>query len=530
MMSRGNSGPADRRRTRQRSPNFLNTSARPVLGALFAAAVTVSPVPAEAQTWRIEPSISAQETVTNNVNLEPNDSRRADWVTELTPSLRISEKGARTTLSGAVTVPILLYARTGAKNNNAYPTADVLGDIRLVDDWLHVEGQVVIAQQFFNPFGGQPLGLDNATQNRVRTDTYSIGPYVKGVTPGGTIKYELRNNNVWSDVSGAPVSTNDFHYTQFTGNASDTERTIGWRADFDVNDITFKDANTFRSRLVRFVPLYNLDPQLRLTATIGYEENNFPPEGSHGGVYGAGFEWRPTLRTSVLGSWEHRFFGGAYQFSFDHRTALTVWKVNLSRNITTTPQQLANLPPGGDVSALLNGLFLATIPDPLQRQQTIDQFIRDRGLPSTLSSGLTLYSQQILLQESQTASVGLLGTRNSVILTIFNIRSEPIGASGDPLTLLSIAEANRQTGASLLWSYKLTPSVVFDTTLARFRTVAIAPQEGKTNQTALRLVVSTPLSPKTTMFAGARYQTLRSDVTPDYNEAAAFIGVNYTFR
>jgi hypothetical protein len=32
------------------------------------------------------------------------------------------------------------------------------------------------------------------------------------------------------------------------------------------------------------------------------------------------------------------------------------------------------------------------------------------------------------------------------------------------------------------------------------------------------------------MFAGARYQTLSSDVTSDYNEAAAFIGVNYTFR
>ena len=531
MKSRRSSGESNRRRTPQRLLVFLSPSTRPILGALFAAAVAVPSATAEAQTWRIQSGVSAQETVTNNVNLQPNDARQSDWVTEVTPSLRISEKGARTSLSAFLSVPVVLYARTGSENNNAYPSADVLGDIKLIDDWLHVEGQITVQQQFFNPFGGQPLGLDNATQNRVRSDTYRISPYVKGVTPGGTIKYELRNNNVWSEVVGAPVSTSDFYYTQFTGHASNTQSTIGWQADFETTDLTVKDASTFRSRIARFIPLYDVDPQLRLKAEIGYEENNFPPQGSHDAVYGAGFEWRPTLRTTVTGLWEHRFFGGAYQFSFDHRTALTVWKVSLSRNITTTPQQLANLPAGGDVSALLNGLFLATIPDPIERQQAIDQFIRDRGLPSMLSGGLNLYSQQILLQESQTGSVGLLGTRNSVILTIFNIRSEPIGASGDLLTpLLSINEANRQTGVSLLWSYKLTPSVVFDATLERFRTVAIAPQEAKSNQTALRLVVSTPLSAKTTLFAGARYQTLNSDIPSDYNEAAAFVGVNYTFR
>ena len=59
--------------------------------------------------------------------------------------------------------------------------------------------------------------------------------------------------------------------------------------------------------------------------------------------------------------------------------------LRISRNITSYPQQLANLPAGGDVSALLNRLFLTTIPDPTQRQQAIDQFIRDRGLPAVLS-------------------------------------------------------------------------------------------------------------------------------------------------
>jgi uncharacterized protein (PEP-CTERM system associated) len=81
-----------------------------VLGALFAAAVVVPPVPAQGQTWRIEPSISAQETVTNNVDLLPNDTRQSDWITQLTPGLHITEKGVRTRLNALFSLPVLLYA------------------------------------------------------------------------------------------------------------------------------------------------------------------------------------------------------------------------------------------------------------------------------------------------------------------------------------------------------------------------------------------------------------------------------------
>ena len=530
MTSRGSDGPPGRSRAPPRSNAFPAPSTRPVITALLAALLTLAAAPSPAQSWHIEPAFSAQETFTTNVNLLSNEGRRSDWVTQLTPSLRVTEKGARTSLIGFVSLPVLLYARTGNENDNAYPSADLLGDIALVENWLHVEGRIAISQQYFSPFGGQPLGLENATQNRYQSDTYRLSPYMKGVTPGN-VSYELRNNNVWTNVHNTPVTSDDFHYTQFKGNAAQTESAIGWQADFDVNDVIINNGDTFRSRLVRLQPVYRVDPQLKLVATAGYEENHFPSDDSRNAIYGGAFEWHPTSRTNVAGSLEHRFFGPGYLFSFDHRTPLSVWTLRISRNTSSYPQQLANLPAGGDVSALLNGLFLTTIPDPALRQQAIDQFIRDRGLPSVLTSPLNLYSQQVFLEESQTASVGLLGTRNTVVLTIFNVRSQPISASGDALTLpVNFGDNSRQTGISLLWSHKLTPSIVVDATIERLRTVANAPLEGRTNQTALRLAVSTPLSAKTTMFGGARYQTLSSDVAPDYNEAAAFIGVAYTFR
>lgn len=530
MKSRLSAGSPQRPRAAPRSHAFQTQST----WLAIVAALTLTTGPVSGQSWRVESTLSAQETVTNNVDLAPNDIRQSDWITELTPSLRVSEKGARTRLSAFLSLPVVLYARSGGAKNSVYPSADALGDIALIDNWLHVEGQVLVAQQYFSPFGAQPLSVDSFTNNRYRTQSYRVSPYVQGTAPGNAT-YDLRNNNVWTNASGAPVRTNSFHYTQFTGSASKTDTRIGWRAEFDVNDLTISDAisnaDTFRTRLVRLQPLYNVDPQVRLLGTVGYEEDDFPLQKSSNAIYGAGFEWRPTPRTDVVASWEHRFFGGAYLFSFDHRMPLSVWKVQASRNITTSPQLLASVPAGGDVATLLNGLFLAAIPDPVERQQTIDQFISDRGLSPTLTGPVNLYSEQALLQQSQSASIGLLGVRNTVLLTIFNVDTEPIAASGNPLPpALARATSNRQTGASLLWSHKLSPSLVIDATIERFHTIARAPFEGSSNQTALRLVASTPLSAKTTMFAGARYQTLSSDVVADYIEAAAFVGVVHKFK
>ena len=530
MTSRVSARPSRRVDVPVPQPNpALAPLARRAHSAVLVGVLALAAAPVCAQSWTWGSAVTARETVTNNVKLEPSDTRQSDWVTELTPSLHVTEKGARTSLDGTLSVPIIFYAREGG-NNTAYPTGDLRGDIRLLGDIFHVEGQATIAQQYFNPFGAQPLGFENVTQNRYRTSTYRVSPYFKGITPG-RVSYELRNDNVWSDVSGAPVSTSNFRYTDVKATASATESVYGWQADANYTDTDYYNNTTTRTALARVIGVYVPDPQVRLSARLGYEDNHFPQEEVRNPIYGAGFDWRPTPRAKINGFWEHRYFGASYEFAAENRRSLSVWNVRLSRNVTTYPQTLASLPTGANVSALLNQVFLTAIPDPVERQQTIDQFILDRGLPPTLTSALNLYSQQILLQESQSATVGLLGVRNTVLLTIFNVRSEPIVASGNPLPpSLASATNNRQTGVSLLWSHKFTPSLVFDATIERFRTVANAPLEGTTNQTAARVTMSAPLSPKTTVFAGGRYQTFSSDVASDYNEAAAFVGITYTFK
>ena len=62
------------------------------------------------------------------------------------------------------------------------------------------------------------------------------------------------------------------------------------------------------------------------------------------------------------------------------------------------------------------------------------------------------------------------------------------------------------------------------------RTVANTADTGKTNQGTLNAGLTTPISANTSVYANARYQRLRSDITQNYNEAAIIVGLSHTFR
>jgi len=500
---------------------------------MCAAIAFAAAAPAWAQTWRFVPSISLQETATNNVNLTPTDERISDLVTVITPALGFRERGDHTRVEGFVSVPVLLYARTGNENNDIFPTAGLLGDVSFFDRILHVEGAVTVSQQFFSPFGAQPQDLTNATDNRYRSTTYRVSPYVQG-TVGNGITYELRNNNVWANLGGAPINTSNSRYTEWLARVSTPESGMtGLEANYDYTDVKFEDqrAGSLRTQIGRVIPFYNVNPQLRLGASVGYEDNQGTLTSSQGVVYGVGIEWRPTERTKVVGKWEHRYFGSSYLFTFDHRTPLSVWNVKASRNVTTYTQSIGTVGAGASVAGYLEQLYLSSIPDADARQQAVDQFIRERGLPQTVATPVTLYADQIVLEQLQTATVGLVGARNSIFFTVYNVRSEPISAAGTPLPpLLGGVNNNTQTGANLGWTNRLTQAVNLSASLSAYRTTANAPLTGRTNQGYAQVTMSTQFSARMTGFVGARYQALASDVALDYNEAAAFIGISYTLR
>lgn len=508
--------------------------------------LAVASAPAFAETWRFDSSVGIQGTLTNNVDLQPSGSRQGDFITQITPGFGVSGTGAHATITGTVSLPILLYARTGSDNNRVLPQVNLVGNAELVDRFFFVDGVINISQQFASPFGAQPNNLGNATDNRFTSQLYRVSPYIKGVA-SGNLRYELRDDNIWSNptgnsasVNGTPVSTNSAYTNQVTGNIRRDPTPFGWEVEYNRADVRFNAQDPQLTELGRLRLLHQSDPQLELGASFGYERNDFPLTDYRGAIYGAGFKWRPSAVASADGFWEHRFFGGSYGLTLDYRTPLSVWGFRASRGITSYPQQLATLPAGGNVPALLNELFSSRIVDPTERQRAVDQLIRDRGLPATLSGPVILSTQQITLQDSASATFGLLGARNSAFATVFYLRSEPIAGSGTPIPPdLAGQNNNTQVGASISWSNKLTSlvSLVASANWARARgNVEQARSDGSlgvtsTNQGSIRVFLSAPISPQTSVYGGARYQVQTSNTGDnDYNEAAVFVGLSYLFR
>jgi len=247
-------------------------------------------------------SIGLQETYTNNVNLNPSNVAKSAFVTEITPFLGVRYLGPRASLVGNVSLPVVIYAPSDAAENRVYPTVDLLGDLTLVDDFLFLEGAVNVGQQFFSPFGAQPVSLANSTNNRYRSSVYRISPFIKGRTGYGT-EYELRNDNVWTNLSGAPINTNNAQYTNLYGNVTNTQTTLGWRASFDYSDVHFEnDQPSTVTQLYRGTGIYTATSSLQLSASAGWERNEFQFTNSQDVIYGVGFVWRPTPVTRALGT------------------------------------------------------------------------------------------------------------------------------------------------------------------------------------------------------------------------------------
>lgn len=512
---------------------------RLLLALLHTVGGAVLAADAGSQTFRISPSIALQETLTNNVNLSPAVNAESDLVTQITPTFGINANSAHSALNGSISLPILLYARTGAENNSLQPSVSLLAHGDAFNRYAFIEASADISQNYFSPFGAQPQDLSNATNNRYTSQTYRISPYIQHGS-SQDLQYTVRDDNIWTTLNGSAISDqngiSNFSYTnQFLASVSRQPAQWGWGADYSRTSVDFSGQAPLLTQVGRVHLLDRVDSALELNADVGYEDNDYPASHFRGSVYGIGGTWHPTNRTSLNLAWEHRFFGSSYVLNFTHTTPLTVWNLNASRNISSYPQQIAGIPAGFDVAALVNQLFLSSIPDPVQRQAFVNQFINDRGLPSTLAEPINIYTQQITLQEQANASVTFIGARNTVAFSLYYLRQQPITASGVILPpQIDALNNNTQEGGGVVWSHNFSSRLTGALSATVSRSI---PNGGTTTSLisatkngSLLASLSYPLTAQTSLSGGARYQVLTGNQANGYTEAAVFASITHSFR
>ena len=161
-----------------------------------------------------------------------------------------------------------------------------------------------------------PHNLANATNNRYTSQLYRISPYIKGEATD-KINYELRVDNIWNRLNdtptsfdGIPVSTSNSYTNQIIGKITRDPLPLGWQLDYNRSDVKFTDQSDSQiQELGRLRLLYQVDSELQVGVSGGYEDNRFPLTSYSGAIYGVGYRWRPSPILSSEGFWEHRYFG-----------------------------------------------------------------------------------------------------------------------------------------------------------------------------------------------------------------------------
>ena len=478
----------------------------------------------------VAPTISWESTWTNNVGLATD--RKSDWINEIRPGLEFAGSGAHSKVDGTLSLSALVYARTSS-NDRVLPQANIAGTLEAIDRLLYIDGTVDVSQQYLSPFGARPQDISSATQNRYTSQLYTVSPYLKSKIGDG-VDYELRQKSTWSNANGSSVNGLDTrsYSSEVSGHIAREARPGGWRLEYDRNDISFAgQSQDETSEIARATGLYRFDPTFQAGISGGYEDDRFFLTHQSGSIYGVSIEWHPNDRMSLTANGEHRFFGTSYHVKADDHSRRVVWSIDASRDVTSYPQQLGTLQAGQDVSALLNALFAPRISDPALRQSAVEQFIRDRGLPSSLSSPLALLTQQLTLAELARGTIGLVGARNSILFNVFRSRVQPVpGTEQDLSPLLAQLINNTQTGAGVTWTHQLAPSVSLTTNGIWARTTQDVAPIGSTRLYELQAILSRNVTALTSIHGGLRYQDSQSDVSQSFREFAVFVGLTHGFR
>ena len=442
---------------------MTTTTAKQNIGKLprllpLAAALLVV-LPAQAQ-WRVTPSLSITETLTDNANRGDRD-RNARLITEVMPG--IVAYGQNQYVQGSVNASASLFGYIGGGRGNSRRNRaqlDAAGRLKLIDEFMYVDASASSSTQAISAFGllGQEARYNNENVTDVRT--WSVSPNLTqrlGNFANVTLRYTL--NGVDADQSRWGSST--AHGPSVNLASGRSWQDLSWNLSYarqDVDNEAFPDT---ASENAQFNLNYHLSRTLRLTGTVGYDSYDYNSLGGRtaGRSWSAGFAWRPSSRTSVAASAGRHYLGDTGSLKASHRSRHTFTNLSYSDSVTTTRQQYAQ-PFELDTADLLDSLFADRFPDPFARRQAIDDYLRVTGLPLTTIEQVNYLTNRYFRQKLARASTAYNWSTHTTVLSAYASERTALSTGeadgvllGNPLFALN--DNVRQIGASLAHSYRL---------------------------------------------------------------------------
>jgi uncharacterized protein (PEP-CTERM system associated) len=323
---------------------------------------------------------------------------------------------------------------------------------------LFVDTSANISQQNISLLAPQAQDNINSTGNRTNVTSFSVSPYLRrsfGNDAQAELRYTYSTIDSSAVTSFSDSESNRIDMRLWSGPAF---KLLTWNLAYSKQSIAYTQGQDVDTEIISADARRLITHTLGLQVSAGYEDNDYVTVGPSpkGSFWSVGPEWRPTPRTLLAAKTGRRYFGPTHSVTFNHRTRLTTWSLDYNEDITTARQELL-IPTTVDSTALLDSLFLSRFPDPVVRQQAVQAFISQTGLPPSLTVPLNFFTTTPFLLKRWRTSFGIQGVRNTVLANVFTeTRESTIGGeagAGD----FAASRDTKQSGVGLLWSLRMTP-------------------------------------------------------------------------
>ncbi|NTV09504.1 MAG: TIGR03016 family PEP-CTERM system-associated outer membrane protein [Zoogloea sp.] len=482
---------------------------------------------ADAENWYVLPRLTIMETLTDNVDLGPDDGKESALVTDIVPSIHIDGESARSKLRLDYEMHSLTYSQDSGRNNTQH-YLNTAGSLEAIEKWMYLEARGNISQQAISSFGAQPFGNASVNENRTETSYYEVSPYIAGRV-GSLADYLLRYRAATSQSTASTVG--NAKLSEVTGNIKDDVDTgkLGWTVDGNSVRNDYDEARSVEAARVKAALVYMVDQQFRATVSGGRERNNYSSQDQESkNNYGAGFDWAPSERTKVSAMKERRFFGNGHNISVRHRTARTAWSYTDTRDVSTLLNELAATGTGNTFDLLYSALA-NSIPDPLARAREVQRLLQENGIPADLRAASSFLTTRVFVERNRELSLALLGLRNTITMAATLTERRALGIGATITDDFNSSPDIRQQGVSVDWAHRLTPRSSLNVLASRLHTTGTPESGFDSRQRLVRVNWSTQLGPRTYATVGARQVQFKSTTAQDFRERAIVAALSVSF-
>jgi uncharacterized protein (PEP-CTERM system associated) len=461
--------------------------------------------------WRLQPYVSAEQTVTSNHDVSAQGE--ADAVTRLTAGSGLQARSAHWLGQGDLNVKRVQYARHARKSEWQLGVKGQLTG-RAYDDRLTLETGLDVSRRALSALGPTLASPDSASSNVARTTQWHLAPQWRSRL-GGDLRLSAKLGLDGVRVQGQPDGNQVVRSAQIALNPA-TERRLGWQTLASVQRIDEQIGRDTGSDRLQGVATWVVEPaEWQLQARAGREWSDVSTADRRAyATWGIGTRWTPGPRTLMDAQWERRSFGNTYAVELSHRLPRTAFKLQLTRNLSSS--DYANTGQTSTAYQLFDQLLRSSISDPLQRQAAVLALLGNRPINAPVDADWL--GSATTVQQRGAFSVAWRGVRQTATLTLGSTRTERVDPLAQLIDLLAQATRVRRNDLAVDLEHALTPqaSLLFGLSAVDTRG-ELASQRAREQLASLRL--NAKLGPDVTTSLGLRLGRYHMQAT-DYDETA----------